>query len=375
MGRHCRLGVTQGAYENYRLLIGLFVWLTLAAPGAAFGQVREWNAAPGCPAPHDLSLVTVGPSEATEPRENTDEVAVRVTVTAQPDGWRATLEATDNTGKPLGERVLEHTTCEELNRVVLVSLSVLLATESPISAPEEPPAPVPSATETTSPTAPVLAPAAPSPAAPASTPPSRVNPAPAQVPIAQDTSRAEGLVGWDKNDNVSPEIRRMSSPTVDLLPGIVGAMDSTVATSVGGEVAMLLNLGEWGARVTGNWRTTIGAVVEAPEVRFSVASMSFAGCRYLSASHDWLLCFGPLLERLSGMVPAASQPEASAWLAGAKFGLTTLQRRETHVMGWFLDLQVHVRQGAVFQVGSPPTSIFEYPSVGALLTFGPDIRL
>jgi hypothetical protein len=352
------------------------VWLTFAAPGAAFGQVREWNAAPGCPAPHDLSLVTVNRSGTTEPRDKTDDVAVRVTVTAQLDGWRAILEATDHAGKPLGERVLEHTTCEELNRVVLVSLSVLLGTDSPIPAQEESLSPpTPAQATPSSPTAPALEPAIPSPATAASAPPSIINPKPTQTPVTEAPLRAERLVGWEKNTEVSPEIRRMSSPTVDLLPGLVGALDSTVATSVGGEVSTLLNLREWGARLTGNWRTTVGAVLEAPEVRFSVASMSFAGCRYLSASHDWLLCFGPLLERLNGTVPAASRPEASAWLAGAKFGLTTLQRRETHVMGWFLDLHVHLRQGAVFQVGSPPSSIFEYPSVGALLTFGPDIRL
>lgn len=346
-------------------------WLAFAAPSDVLGQVNEWNAAPGCPAPHDLSLVTTNAPQTKEQAGVSDDVVVRVTVTAQPEGWRALLEATDHTGQPLGERVLEHTTCEELNRVVLVSLSVFLATQTPVAAPEErPPSPtVDPAPPVPAPPPPVATSAIPAPASTAGTP------QPTPTPLTQGVRSSEPFTAQDSAPTAPSRALRGSSPTVELLPGIVGAVDSTVATSAGGELSMLLNLGEWGARVTGNWRTSIGAAAEDPDVEFSVASTSFAGCRYLSASRGWLVCVGPLLERLTGFVPSASRPEASAWLAGAKFGLTTLQRRETRAIGWFLDFQVHLRRGAMFQVGAPSATIFEYSSLGALLTLGPDIHL
>lgn len=388
--------------QHSALLLGLISLVWIAWPRVATAQVSEWQADPGCPAPTNLPLASLG-RRADAPA---DDLSVRVTVTAVPGGWRAVLAASEHDGSPLGERVLEHPTCEELNRAVLVSLSVLLGTQSPV-APEEglpaaptdstaSPAPAtttPAPDETTAPNSPASAPssdaALPLPASQAgpAAPASPVEPAAGiatageenNAPEERRESNAAAPLDEPPATNVSP-LGSLPRPTFDIYGGGVFGLESTDARTLGGALSVLASNRDWGLRLNGGFRLSTGNVADNPDVRFRVASGSVSACKYFGAA-TWLVCAGPLVERLHGTVPEASNPDAEAWLLGGSVGVSTL-RHTRDTWGWFAQLDVQVRRGASFQVNSPSTqgqaasrTVFSYPWVGLLLSLGPAVRL
>lgn len=344
----------------------------------ANAQVTAWQAAPGCPAPSEVP-VTLRALEG----DRADDLSVRVTVTATEGGWRAILEASDHSGTPMGERILEHSTCEDLNRAVLVSLSVLLGTQSPVETETiDPEAVTPNATQpepatvpATTPTAPTeVPPSPPTTEAPlANAPQTEEVPAqPAQperepAPTRQEPSRPES--------SVMPQTDPGIPLTLDLFPALLAALEGTSANAVGAGLGGLVASGSWGARLGGEVRSSVGAVAEDPTASFWAVSGSLQGCKYFTESNAWLLCVGPMLEQLHGSVPAASRPNATAWLAGGSLSLSLVQREPSNAFGWFASLELHVRTPASFQLGSPSTTIFVYPAVGAALSLGPTLHL
>lgn len=281
------------------------------------------------------------------------------------------LSAVDHRGTPVGERVLEHPTCEELNHAVLVSLSVLLGTRSP----ELPQATPPAEAEGDLGQAPPAAPAsqvasevsAPSPPAPVTSP--ELKPTPQAV-------RRSSVVAPPPED-AGPEIAATADEPkathLDLLPGIIGALESGVARSWGVGLSGVVGQGTWGLHFGTSWRMSAGSVAEAPEVSFAVVNGTLGLCYYVDAE-VWLVCGGPFLEQLHGTMPEATKPDARAWLAGGALSIGTVRRSASGRIGWFANLELNVRRSAAFQVGDPASTVFRYPSIGVLLSVGPALR-
>jgi hypothetical protein len=362
--------------------------------------VSTWDADPGCPAPTNFPLASLG-RRADAPA---DDLSVRVTVTAVEGGWRAVLAASEHDGSPLGERVLEHPTCEELNRAVLVSLSVLLGTRSPLApdvpsgtpgadtgsipateaAPVAPASAVESAetgapTETVAPTETGAAPADARPEAPAQPVLQRAEVTERRSPEDRRLAAASTPHDEPPTEIVSPRWS-LPKPTFDVYGGVVFGLESTDARTVGGMAAVLASNRDWGARLNGGLRFSTGNVADNPDVKFWVASGAASACKYFGAA-TWLVCAGPVVERIHGTVPEASEPDAEAWLLGGSVGVSTL-RHTRDTWGWFAQVELQLRRGADFQVQTPSAqgdaasrTLFSYPWVGLLLTLGPAVRL
>lgn len=377
--------------------VGITSFICVAAPRLAVAQVSAWEADPGCPAPTNLPLTALG-RRSDAPA---DDLSVRVTVSAVPGGWRAVLAASEHDGSPLGERVLEHPTCEELNRAVLVSLSVLLGTQSPLAAesPETAPAAeagsIPAAPETppadgTPPTTEVAHPEPASEPAPPQPEQSAQTPAPPlqgaevterRTPAERRAAATDSTPTDEPSDAAGVPRWTLPRPTFDVYGGVVLGFEATDARTLGGAASLLASNRDWGVRVNGGFRASTGNVADNPDVKFWVASGTASACKYFGSA-TWLLCAGPILERLHGTVPEASTTDAEAWLLGGSVGISTL-RHTRDTWGWFAQLELQVRRGANFQVdpapnelvdGSPRT-LFSYPWVGVLLSLGPAVRL
>jgi hypothetical protein len=387
--------------RRWALLVGLASFICVAMPKVVNAQVSEWQADPGCPAPTNLPLASLG-RRADAPA---DDLSVRVTVTAVEGGWRAVLAASEHDGSPLGERVLEHPTCEGLNRAVLVSLSVLLGTQSPVAPDATEGAPnvdagsvnvagtagaapaqdatTPEATTTGTTGIPVdVADAAPPVTDEPAVAPEAALLQPAEVTERRSPAERHAAAADEVHDAPPPELVSprwsLPKPTFDVYGGVVLGLEATEARTVGGEAAVLASDRNWGVRVNGGLRFSAGNVANDPDVKFWVASGTLSACKYFGAA-TWLVCAGPLVERIHGTVPAASNPDAEAWLLGGSVGISTL-RHTRDTWGWFAQLELQVRRGANFQVQTPSTApdsqtLFSYPWAGLLLSLGPAVRL
>lgn len=353
--------------------VGIVVALSCGVmPKPAWAQVSAWNADPGCAAPSDAPLTSTAQHEPTQ-----DDLSVRVTVVAIEGGWRAVLSAVDHRGMPVGERVLEHPTCDELNHAVLVSLSVLLGTRSPdLPEPTEAavaqadfngvsPGGATSLDEAATPAATAAEVSPPQPAAAA-----------LQQPVPTETVRRSSVAApppEDEAPDVSPESVDPTSTHLDLLPGVISALESGVARSWGVGLSGVVGQGTWGLHFGTSWRSSIGEVADNPKVSFSVVNGTLGMCHYFD-SEVWLVCGGPFLEQLHGTMPEATQPDARAWLVGGALSFGTVRRSSSGRIGWFANLELNVRRSAAFQVGDPASTVFQYPSVGLLLSLGPALR-
>lgn len=379
-----RVSRTRGA----RAAVRSAAFICCMLPGVATAQVSAWDADPGCPAPSNLPLS----SFARRPDAPADDLSVRVTVTAVQGGWRAVLAASDHGGAPMGERVLEHPTCEELNRAVLVSLSVLLGTQSPAASDASASAPGGAAATRSSADAEAEATPATTTEAPATT-----NEAPLATEATQQPASPElapALQPAEVTERRSPEDRRraraseqvdeapaqsvsrrwsLPRPDFDLYGGVAFGLESTAARTYGVAASVLVSDRNWGVRSTGVLRKSVGDVAENPDVSFWAATLGLGACKYLSNA-TWLICGGPNLERLQGSVPAATNKEAEAWLWGAGVSVSTLHHL-ADTWGWFAEFEFKLRRGASFELESPPQTMFQYPSIGLLLSVGPAVRL
>lgn len=336
-------------------------------PTVARAQVSAWNADPGCAAPSDAPLTSAAHQEPTQ-----DDLSVRVTVVAIEGGWRAVLSAVDHRGMPVGERVLEHPTCDELNHAVLVSLSVLLGTRSPDL--PEPPEPAAARGDFDAVTPNGAAP--PASAVAEASPPQPVAAAPLQQPEPTEIVRRSTLAARPPEDDgpdVSPSNSAATSTHLDLLPGVIGALESSVARSWGVGLSGVVGQGTWGLHFGTSWRLSAGEVADDPKVSFSVVNGTLGMCHYFD-SEVWLVCGGPFLEQLHGTMPDATEPDARAWLVGGGLSFGTVRRSPSGRIGWFANLEVNVRRSAAFQVGDPASTVFQYPSIGVLLSLGPAVR-
>lgn len=303
-----------------------------------------WSTPPDCPAPSPLPA---------HHEEAPFEVAPAVHVNAEPGGFRAAVSARAN-GQDL-RRELTARTCDEINRAVLVSLSLLDAeahdsNATPASDTEAKPV---ERAPAESPTLPPTDPAAPEPIDDFADAPGTQE-VPSELPPTPKTSDAAATL-------------RLS-----LLVG--SGTEALQLWTGGGGVAFSLARGSWNGalQVTGSW--PLHAVSSsAVELDIWLGESRLRVCRGQGETVHWDVCAAGVVTLLAATAPEISTPKQDwTWLPGVGVD-AHLKLPWVGNWSWVAELELTLRAHRAEFFVDGRGRVFELRQIGARLWLGPQL--
>lgn len=366
-------------YELNLLVLGLRTGSALAVlETTALGDAVEWTAPPECGAP----------TVAFEP--GTGESRLQVNVQSVSGGFVASIS--QQQGARVATRVLRSGSCADINRGVLVALSLLQVSGRPSEPGVAPAVGWPSGSF---PSAPETTPIVPDTNEPTT---SELGSAPVQAPqeVNQHLTTFEGFPSpqlptpakqgrtdarrapSENSETVASERSAVAlpptTPTAELRisAGLLGATEAASAQTLGAGFAIEGRLYQLGLRAYGGFRAAVGELSGpgSVAVELAVIHLSPQACVLRGNELEWGVCAGPQFERVSGRAPSIANPRDDAqWVTGVSGALLARWSPRHHSWGAFAELQPALRPALPFNVAPYTDPVFEYPawSVGVWL--------